>query len=123
MSMKTLLTATAVVELGAGLALLGVPSLTALLLLGATLEAPAAAILARIGGAAILALATVCWLTRCEPPGPALRGLIAAMLFYNVVVAGILAFAGIDQGLHGELLWPAAIFHVAMSCWCIKYLL
>jgi hypothetical protein len=83
MLMKTLLTATSAVEVGAGLALLGVPSVTASLLLGTTLEAPAATILARIGCAAILALAIVCWLARLEPPGSASRGLITAMLLYN----------------------------------------
>jgi len=123
MSMKTLLVATAAIEAGAGLALIGVPSVTASLLLGATLEAPAAAILARIGGTAILALAAVCWLARREPSGFLSRGLIMAMLSYNIVVAAVLAFAAIGQGLHGELLWPAVIFHVAMSGWCIKCLL
>jgi hypothetical protein len=49
MTMKTLLVATAVVEAGAGLALLGLPSVTASLLFGAPLDSPAAVSLARVG--------------------------------------------------------------------------
>jgi hypothetical protein len=119
--MKKLLTGTAVVETGAGVALLGLPSVTALLLLGATLEASAAVTLARVGGAAILALSIVCWLTR-DAQELAARGLITAMVFYNLAVGGVLAFAGVGDGLHGMLLWPAVAFHVAMGAWCIATL-
>jgi hypothetical protein len=121
MTMKTLLTATAVIEAGAGLALLGVPSVTASLLLGTPLVTSAATTLARVGGAAILALATVCWLTR-DAHGPESRRLVVAMLFYNVAVATLLALSSFRDGLHGLLLWPAVAFHVAMGVWCVATL-
>jgi len=120
--MKTFLSVTAIIEAGAGLALLAVPSLTASLLLGTPLDSHAAASLARVGGAAILALAIVCWLARRDARSLASQGLVAAMLFYNIAVASVLAFAGISDGLHGALLWPAVIFHVAMAVWCIASL-
>jgi hypothetical protein len=116
--MKKLLTVTAVVEVGAGVALLGAPSVTASLLLGAGLEAVAAVNLARVGGAAILALSIVCWLTR-DAQDPAARALVTAMVFYNLAVAGVLAFASFVDSLHGMLLWPAVAFHVAMGAWCV----
>jgi hypothetical protein len=118
MIMKNLLTVTAIIELGAGLALLGVPSLTASLLLGSPLAASAAITLARVGGAAILALAIVCWLTR-NAQKLVSRSLVIAMTFYNIAVAAVLALAGFGDGLHGMLLWPAVAFHVAMGVWCI----
>jgi hypothetical protein len=121
MTMKKLLTVTAVVEIGAGVALLGVPSVTASLLFGAALETSAAVSLARVGGAAILALSIVCWLTR-DAQGLAARGLITAMVFYNLAVGGVLAFASFDDGLHGMLLWPAVAFHLAMGAWCVATL-
>jgi hypothetical protein len=120
--MKTLLTATAIIEAGAGLALLGLPSVTASLLLGTPLDSPAAVSLARIGGAAILALGIVCWLARRDAHRRAARGLIVAMVFYNFAVAAVLAFAGLVDGLHGALLWPAVLFHLAMGVWCIASL-
>jgi hypothetical protein len=121
--MKTLQTVTAVVEAGAGLALLVVPSITASLLFGMPLDSPAAISLARVGGAAILTLALVCWLARRDPNSLALRGLVVAMLFYNTAVAAVLAFAGFGDELHGVLLWPAVLFHLAMGAWCITSLL
>jgi hypothetical protein len=123
MTMKTLQTATAVIEVGAGLAPLGLPSVTASLLLGTPLHSAAALSLARIGGAAILALAIVCWLARRDAHSRAARGLVIAMVYYNIAVAAVLAFAGFDQGLHGMLLWPAVAFHMAMGAWCIIVLL
>jgi hypothetical protein len=123
MTMKTLQTVTAVIEAGAGLALLTVPPITASLLFGVPLESPAAISVARVGGAAILTLALVCWLARRDAESLASRGLVVAMLSYNIAVAAILVFAGTGDGLRGVLLWPAAVFHVAMGAWCVTSLL
>jgi hypothetical protein len=60
-------------------------------------------------------------LTR-DAQGRAARGLVTAMVFYNLAVAGVLASAGFGDGLHGMLLWPAAAFHVAMGAWCVAIL-
>jgi hypothetical protein len=53
--MKALHTVTAVIELGAGLALLCFPSATVALLVGTPLETPAALTVTRVGGAGLLA--------------------------------------------------------------------
>jgi hypothetical protein len=118
--MKSLQIVTAIIEAGAGLALAGFPSVAASLLLGMPLESPAALTLARIGGAAILTLAVICWHNALSP---ASRDLIVALLFYNITVAAMLTFAGFVDGLHGVLLWPAIAFHGAMAVWCIASLL
>jgi hypothetical protein len=120
--MKILLTVTAIIEAGAGLALLAVPSITASLLLGTPLDSPAAVSLARVGGAAILTLAIVCWLARRDAQSLASRSLIIAMVFYNIAVAAVLAFASFVDGLHGGLWWPAVLFHLTMGAWCIASL-
>ena len=78
--MKALQTATAVIELGAGFALLCFPSITVELLVGAPLETPAALTVARVGGAGLLALGVACWLARGDTQSRAARGLVAAML-------------------------------------------
>ena len=120
--MKLLQTVTAVVEAGAGLALICFPLVTASLLLGAALNSSVPVALARIGGAAILSLAIVCWLSR-HAHGSASHGLVAAMIFYNIAVVGVLAIANFGDGLHGVLLWPAVAFHAGMSAWCVINLL
>jgi hypothetical protein len=112
-----------VVEAGAGLALLGLPSVTASLLFGTSLDSSAAVSLARVGGAAIIALAIVILLARRDVDGPASQGVVVALLFYNPAVAGVLAFAGFGHDLHGILLWPAVAFHIAMAAWCVVTLL
>ena len=120
--MKTLHTATAVIELGAGLALLCFPSATVMLLVGAPLQAAPALTVGRVGGAGLLALGVACWLGRGDTQSRAARGLIAAMSLYNVAAVVVLAFAGIGFGLHGVALWPAVILHAVMTVWCFEWL-
>ncbi len=121
--MKALQTVTAVIEIGAGVALLCCPSLTVALLAGAPLEAPAALTVARVGGAGLLALGVACWLARGDTQSRAARGLIVAMLIYNIVATAVLAFAGIGLGLHGVALWLAVVLHAVMAIWFIMTLL
>jgi hypothetical protein len=120
--MKTLHTATAVIELGAGLALLCFPSATVMLLVGAPLEAAPALTVARLGGAGLLALGVACWLARDDTQSPAARGLVTAMLLYNAAAVAVLGFAGIGFGLHGLALWPAVVLHALMAIWCLAWL-
>jgi len=117
-TIRTFQAVTAVAEAGAGLALLGLPSVTTSLLFGTPLDSSAAASVARMGGAAIVAIAVICWLARGDAQGPASHGVLVALLFYNLVVAGVLAFASFGRDLHGVLLWPAVAFHLAMAAWC-----
>ena len=122
-SASTLFTATAAIELGAGLALLTCPSATAVLLVGASLEVPASLTVARVAGAALLALGIACWLARGDAHSRAARGLVAAMVLYNLGVAIILGTAGIRSQAVGIALWPAVMLHAAMTVWCIASLL
>lgn len=115
--MKRLLTVTAVVEAGTGLGLLVVPSVIAQVLLGATLDAPAAATVARVAGAALLALGVACWLGRENG-----RALVAAMLLYNVFVVGVLVHAALGLALSGLGLWPVVALHLAFAFWCMACL-
>jgi hypothetical protein len=117
-----LLSVTAVVELGAGLALLSCPSAMAALLVGAPLEAPAALTVARVGGAGLLSLGIACWFARGDMQSSSAGGLIAAMLFYNVAAVVVLAYAGIGYGLHGVGLWPAVALHAGLAVWFITHL-
>jgi hypothetical protein len=121
--MKALQTATAVIELGAGFALLCVPSITVEFLVGSPLETPAALTVARVGGGGLLALGLACWLARGDTQSRAARGLVAAMLLYDVVAVAVLAFAGIGFGLQGVGMWPAVVLHAVMTGWCVMYLL
>jgi hypothetical protein len=120
--MKNLYSVTAVIELGAGLALLCFPSTTVELLVGAPLEDAPALTAARVGGAGLLALGVACWLARGDTESGAARGLIAAMLLYNVAAVGVLVFAGTGFGLYGAALWPAVVLHGVMTVWCVTWL-
>jgi hypothetical protein len=111
--MKKLLATTAAIEAATGLGLLVMPSVIVRLLLGATLDAPAAITVARVAGAALLALGLACWLARDDG-----RALVVTMLFYNVIAAAILAHAAVSLALSGIGLWPAIGLHTALAGWC-----
>jgi hypothetical protein len=116
--MNHLLKLTAIIEAATGLGLLAVPSVVVRLLLGSPLDTSAAVTLGRLAGGALFALGVACWLARGDTQSRAARGIVAAMLLYNVAFAALLAFAGVGLGLHGVILWPAVALHAAMAIWC-----
>jgi hypothetical protein len=120
--MSRLLKLTALIEAATGLALMVVPSVVVRLLLGSPLDTSAAVMLGRVAGVALFALGVACWLARDDAQSRAARGLVAAMLLYNVATVAVLAFAGIGFGLHGVALWPAVVLHAVMAVWCIACL-
>lgn len=117
-----LLTVTAFLEAGIGLGLLALPSAVTQILLAATLDTAASLTVARVAGAALLTIAVACGLARSDAQSCAARGLVSALVLYNLGAAGILAAAGL-QAKAGIGLWPAVILHVVMTLWCVKRLL
>ena len=116
--MKRLLMMSAIIESGAGLALLCCPSPVVALLLGSPLDTPAEIALGRLAGSALLALGVACWLAKHDAQSCAARGLIAAMTIYNFGAVVVLGAAGIRSQPVGLALWPAVILHAAMTFWC-----
>ena len=119
---KSLLIGTAAVETATGLALLGLPVLVVSLLLGRSLNMTEALVTARVAGEGLLALGVACWLARNDAQSRAARGLVAAMLLYNVATVVVLVYAGMGLGLIGIGLWPAVLLHAALAMWCIACL-
>lgn len=115
--MKKLLTITAIIEAATGLGLLAAPAVLAQLLLGETLDTPAALTVARVGGTALLTIGVACWLGRENG-----RAWVAAMLLYNVAVVGLLVYAALAFALSGVGLWPAIALHLAFAVWCLACL-
>ena len=121
--MKRLVIVTAVIEVGAGLAFLSCPSAAAAALFGSGLDTSVAVTLGRVAGAALLALGVACWLARKDAQSCAARGLVVAMVLYNLSAAVILGMAGVRSQPVGVALWPAVVLHAAMAVWCIRSLL
>ena len=119
---KRLLVVTALAEAPVGLVLLVSPPLVARLLLGASLDAPAASIVGRIAGAALVSLSAACWLAGNDGPHRPVDGLIVAMLLYNSAAVAVLANAGAGARLVGVLMWPAVAVHAAFVVWCVACL-
>src|SRR6266536_2182414 len=116
-AMNRLLKLTGIIEAATGLALIAVPAIVVRLLLGTEISG-ASIPLGRVAGVALLALGVACWLARDDTQRRAARGLVVAMLIYNIAATAVLAFAGIGLGLHGVALWPAVVLHAAMGVWC-----
>ncbi|HEX3151939.1 MAG TPA: hypothetical protein VHR66_27955 [Gemmataceae bacterium] len=117
MRRKYLLVVTAFGEAATGLLLLFLPSVVFELLLHPSSIEPAGLFVGRIAGAALIAIGVASWLARKDRGCPAQVGILLGVLFYDVVAAVLLAYAGLALNMTGVLLWPAVVFHVAMAGW------
>jgi hypothetical protein len=122
MKHRPLFIATALIEVGAGLALIVSPALAVSILVGGSFDTATDTVVGRVAGAALLALALVSWLARNEEHGSAATGIVAGLLLYNAGAGAVLAYAGIGLRLSGIGLWPAVALHVAMAVWCLAVL-
>jgi hypothetical protein len=120
--MKALLIATATLGVAAGTALIAVPARVASLLLGSALDSPGGAVLARVGGAALLSLGIVCSLGSRDARSRAAFGIVAAMLLYNLAAVALFLSARYGAGMTGMGLLPASALHAAMALWCLACL-
>lgn len=120
-SLKSLLVLTAFSEAATGLAVFVEPPIVSRLLLGAEVGG-VGLVISRVAGTALVAIATMCWLSRSETHGAALRGLLTGVLVYDVAVAVVLAHAGLGLSSSGLLLWPAVVAHCGLGFWCAIYL-
>jgi hypothetical protein len=112
--------ATAVMEAGAGLALLVTPTMAiALLLPGPGTNTHVA--LGRLAGAALLSLGTACWWARRDAGSDASRALVAGLAVYNATVIAIV-LTGSFGPLSRPILWAVILVHGAMAAWCISLL-
>jgi hypothetical protein len=117
--MRNLLVVTAWLEAVTGAGLIVSPVAPASLLLGVTVDTPVGLVLARLAGAALLALGVACWLARDDGRSVAVRGLVIAMVAYNLAAATLLVYAGLGLKLSAIGLWPTALLHLALAGWCV----
>ena len=118
--MKTgnLFITTALVEFVMGFVLILFPSMTAEILLGLPISTIAGTTVGRVAGAALISLAVACWLARNDEQSNAAKGLIVAMLLYNITVTVILVYTVVVLVLTVVLLL-ALITHLGLIAWCV----
>ena len=120
--MRNLLTVTALIEAATGVGLISVPATVVRLLLGSELLGPGIP-LGRLAGVALLTLGIACWLASTDTQSCAARGIVTAMMLYNIGAVLILGAAGLQSQAVGIGLWPAVILHAVMTVWCVSQLL
>ena len=119
MRLKELFLVTAVVEIATGLALLALPAVVLASLLGIQAAVEETLVVSRVAGAALLAIGVTSALARDDARSPAQRGVLVGILTYDVLVALLLAYAGLAVQMAGAALWPAVVLHTLLTIWCI----
>jgi hypothetical protein len=119
MRLKELFLVTAVAEVAAGLALLGLPAVVLAALLGIQPATVETLFVGRIAGAALFAIGVACFLARNDAALPGQRGLLTGILLYDVIVALLLVSAKLMTQIGGPALWPAVVLHTLLAGWCV----
>jgi hypothetical protein len=114
-----LLIVTAFLELGTALLLLFVPAVPLALLLGVGETAPETLLVARVAGAALLAIGVASWLARNAERSPAQLGLLIGIQIYDWGAAALLAYGALGLAMVGIALWPAVVIHAALAIWSL----
>ena len=112
--------ATAVMEAGAGLALLVTPTIAIALLLPGPVASTHVA-LGRLAGAALLSLGAACWWARADAGSPTSRALVVGMSVYNAAVIAVV-LTGSFGSPSRPVLWVVTLVHAAMAAWCVSLL-
>jgi hypothetical protein len=107
---------TAALEAATGLALVLAPAAVVALLIGASVDTAGGLVVARVAGIAMFSIAIACWAGRNES-GEASRGLLLALLVYNVAIALLLIHAAVSSHLRAIGLWPAVVAHLSLAAW------
>ena len=108
---------TAIVEVAAGLILVVLPDVLLRFLLGMA-QLPADVLLvARWVGVALLAIGVASGMARSDRGGAAMRGVLVAVLAYNVGTVVLLFYAAVGLRLSGLLLWPVVALHAVLAVW------
>jgi|WetSurMetagenome_2_1015567.scaffolds.fasta_scaffold01796_8 uncharacterized RDD family membrane protein YckC len=121
--MKSLLVVTAVMEAGAGVALLGFPATTVELLLSPSLDTLPSMTLFRVVGGLLLGVGIACWFASRDTLKPCARRMVIRMTVYNTSGVVLLGVVGMSVARAGILLWPTVVIHAAMAVRCVVCLL
>jgi hypothetical protein len=109
MTTKTLVTFASGLEIATGVALSLSPTFVVRVLFGAGLSDGGIAV-GRVGGFALLSLATACW-----PHKDALAPATRAMFLFNLLTAVYLGYLKVGAGFVSYLLLPACLLHAVMA--------
>jgi hypothetical protein len=116
MPVALLLAIAAFVEAATGAALIVVPNMVAVLLLGDGLSGTGLTV-GRVTGVALLALAVGSWIGRQDQGR---SSALAGMLTYNALAAIYLAYLGMEGVQVGKLLWPTVVLHATLGLLLVR---
>lgn len=112
---QIILALAAIIELLTGVMLLIFPEIIIRLLFDASVIG-AGIIAGRIAGASLIALGIACW--PCVIVKKTFQGL-TAMLTYSLIATIYLGYLGLFEKMIGALLWPAVVFHSAITIFLV----
>jgi hypothetical protein len=114
--MKYLLIIIALFEATTGIGLIVIPSTVVSILIGVSLNEPAAILLAHLTGVALITVGIACWLAR--ELDQSARIMVKSMFIYNLSAALFLWYGKMSVHFTG-LIVPAILLHGVLALWCM----
>jgi hypothetical protein len=102
----------------AGVALMSAPATVVRAATGAAVDAPVL-VVARVAGAALFTIGTLCWVASKERRGLGARGLRPSpSVLQRCCLHGRSDTRSLALALTGIGLWPVVTLHAALAAWC-----
>jgi hypothetical protein len=120
MNVKLLLQVMAFINVMAGIAFIVFPVFLSWLVLGVSLSEPAAVVVSRIAGVAVLSLGIVCWMVASEGRSKPGKSLVTGLAIYNTLVMMVMVYSITIQDFTSSGLWVVILLHAILAGWCIR---
>jgi hypothetical protein len=120
MNVKLLLEAMAIINILAGVVMIVFPVFLSGAVLGVSLNEPAAIVVLRVAGVAILSLGIVCWMVASEGRSKPGKSLVTGLAIYNTLIMMIIAYTITIQNFTSPGLWVVILLHAIFAGWCIR---
>lgn len=120
MNVRLLLEVITYIYVLTGVALVVFPAFVTGAVLGVSLTEPAALVVSRVAGTALLSLGIISWMVASEGRSKPGKSLVTGLAIYNTLIMMVMVYTITLQDFTSAGLWIVILLHALLAGWCIR---